>query len=151
MRRMVFTTAHREMILATPPSKTETRRLWKRPMLHPGDEFVPCTNRFDIKTDFGVLRAVDVWQESLADSMLKGAWRPEGYDSSAAFLEVFWKINERKLQHPPQAAPWLTEPVVFPSYEEFVRGLYLVQPYAIRFEIVQRKKMVRFRKLLEAG
>lgn len=104
---MLFKEYHAPMILSG--RKTQTRRLWKRPMVKVGGIYSAQTGFCKPETAFARIRVLRLWKESLKAISEQDA-KAEGYPSKAAFLNAFGAIN-----HIPIV--WVNDPVTCVEFE----------------------------------
>ena len=87
---MLFQKEH--VLLILQGKKTQTRRLWQRPMVKVGGTYWAETKMFRPSSRFARLTVIRLWKERLEDISEKDA-RAEGYTSVASFLTAFATIN----------------------------------------------------------
>ncbi len=90
---MLFKPQHVEPILNG--TKTQTRRLWKKPMVKVGGLYWAQTQLFKPESRFARLRVTRLWQERLGDISEADA-RAEGYENSLKYFIAFREINHVK-------------------------------------------------------
>jgi hypothetical protein len=73
-------------------TKTQTRRLWKRPMVKVGGLYWAQTALYKSESRFARLKVLRLWQERLGDITEADA-RAEGYPSRADYFLAFRRIN----------------------------------------------------------
>lgn len=93
---MLFKPEHVAPILAD--TKTQTRRLWTRPMVKVGGLYWAQTKMYDSTSRFARLRVLRRWQEHLMDISEADA-RAEGYPSRPEYIAAFDRINKTKDPH----------------------------------------------------
>lgn len=87
---LLFKPKHVPMILSG--TKTQTRRLWKRPRVKVGGTYWASTKLFDQNARFARLRVVRLWREPLG-AISEADARAEGYLSPEDYLFAFDSIN----------------------------------------------------------
>ena len=87
---MLFKSEHIKPILAG--RKTQTRRLWKRPMVKVGGLYWAQTALFKSETRFAQLKVLRLWQEQLGDISETDS-KAEGYASKRDYCIAFQEIN----------------------------------------------------------
>lgn len=73
--------------------KTQTRRLWAKPRVKVGNVYQARTRMLDKNSTFAMLRVIWVRDAEPLDKISPADAWAEGYDSVAAFLAEFRKIN----------------------------------------------------------
>ena len=86
---ILFKPEHVDLILAG--TKTQTRRIWKKPRAKIGAIHLAKTKMIS-KEFFARLEILAVYQEKLSDISDEDA-RAEGYKNSAAYFVAFCRIN----------------------------------------------------------
>lgn len=89
---LLFKPEHVPMILAQPPLKWQTRRIWKKVRVKVGSVHQARTRMLDKASTFAYLDIKRVWQERLRDISEDDA-RAEGYPDRGSYLLAFMRIN----------------------------------------------------------
>ena len=89
---MLFRPEHVEPILAG--RKTQTRRRWKWPRVKVGGTYWAQTRLFEPESRFARVRVLRIWRVYDLRETTQAEAQAEGYDSCAAFLEAFRRINK---------------------------------------------------------
>ena len=86
---MLFKKEHKEMILSG--TKTQTRRIWKRPMVKVGGIYKAKLKMMS-KDYFAKIKVTKLYKQSLPDMTLEEI-KKEGYNSYTEFMEIWKEIN----------------------------------------------------------
>jgi len=92
---ILFKPYHEPLIMAVPPKKWQTRRLWKKWRVKVGGLYWMSTSLFDKTKRFGRMKVLRRWEESLGSISDKDAIA-EGYANPTAYFEAFARINRGK-------------------------------------------------------
>lgn len=122
-----FQRKFREKILTG--QKTETRQMWAKVKVKPGVVYVAKDEGW-MRPGFAKIRVLAVFREPLA--MVDGeAAKREGFASVDEFLEEFLRLNSKKVGG--------AKSLLDVNLEK----LLSVEPFVVRFEVVERMESVR--------
>ena len=76
--------------------KTQTRRLWKRPMVKVGGTYWAETKMYKPESRFARLKVTRLWKERLG-AISEADAKAEGYENADGYLIAFSEINHIKL------------------------------------------------------
>ena len=92
---ILFKSKHVPMLLSNPPSKTQTRRSWKRPKVRVSRTYWLSTTMITRDGRFGKALVKRGWWEMLGEISTSDAV-DEGYGSQAAYIAAFAEISKKK-------------------------------------------------------